>query len=111
MVFQVPQVRAPHALLRLVQPDGTERRIEVDGRPLSLGRAPDNDLVVEDGRVSRHHARLQARAGSLVLTDLGSTNGTRVNGTPISEVALGVGDRIGIGDSYLLVEDAPDAEA
>ena len=44
------------------------------------------------------------RRGTLVYTDLESTNGSRVNGTPIEEVVLGVGDRIEVGDTLLVVE-------
>ena len=71
--------------------DGAERTIEVDGTPLTLGRAADNGLVLADPRVSRHHARLQARRGTLVFTDLGSTNGSRLNGVRVDECALGMG--------------------
>jgi pSer/pThr/pTyr-binding forkhead associated (FHA) protein len=45
-----------------------------------------------------------SRRGTLVFTDLGSTNGSRVNGNPVGEVVLGTGDRIEIGDSLLVVE-------
>jgi pSer/pThr/pTyr-binding forkhead associated (FHA) protein len=44
-----------------------------------------------------------------VLTDLGSTNGSRVNGVAIDEVVLGEGDRIQLGDTILIVESVPDA--
>ena len=44
------------------------------------------------------------RRGTLVYTDLQSTNGSRVNGTPVDEVVLGVGDRIELGDTLLVVE-------
>jgi pSer/pThr/pTyr-binding forkhead associated (FHA) protein len=87
--------------------DGAERTIEVDGTPLTLGRASDNALVLGDPRVSRHHARLQARRGTLVFTDLGSTNGSRVNGVRVDECALGSGDRVIVGDTVLLVEQLP----
>ncbi len=107
-VFEVPQVRGPRARLRLVRPDGTHRDVRVDGSLLTIGRARDNDLVLHDARASRYHARLQARAGSLVLTDLGSTNGTRVNGQLVEAVALGLGDRIELGDSTLIVESGPE---
>jgi pSer/pThr/pTyr-binding forkhead associated (FHA) protein len=59
---------------------------------------------LRDSRASRRHARLVARDGVLVLTDLASTNGTRVNGHRISEVVLGAGDRIQIGETSLVVE-------
>jgi pSer/pThr/pTyr-binding forkhead associated (FHA) protein len=62
--------------------------------------------VLRDSRVSRRHARLTARDGVLVLTDLGSTNGTRVNGHRVTEVVLGAGDRVQIGETSLVVEAA-----
>jgi FHA domain-containing protein len=104
MVFAAPIVDAPAARLREVRPNGTEREIELNGAPLTIGRASDNGLVIHDSRVSRHHARLQARRGALVFTDLASTNGSRVNGGRVAEVALGEGDRIEIGDTVLVVE-------
>ena len=91
----------------VVARDGSEQTVEVDGAPLTLGRATDNGLVVADARVSRHHARLQARRGTLVFTDLGSTNGSRVNGVRVDECALGAGDRVVVGDTVLLVEQLP----
>lgn len=109
MVFQVPRVDAPVAVLREFDPDGTQREITVDGRPMTLGRSMDNAIVLRDSRVSRHHGRLQGRQGALVYTDLGSTNGTRVNGIPVDEVVLGEGDRIEVGDTVLVVESLPEA--
>jgi pSer/pThr/pTyr-binding forkhead associated (FHA) protein len=47
----------------------------------------------------------------LVLTDLGSTNGTRVNGNRVTEVVLGAGDRVQIGETSLVIETAAAAEA
>jgi FHA domain-containing protein len=104
MVFAAPIADAPAARLREVRPNGTQREIALDGAPLTIGRASDNGLVIHDSRVSRHHARLQARRGALVFTDLGSTNGSRVNGSRVAEVALGEGDQIEIGDTVLVVE-------
>jgi hypothetical protein len=104
MVFKVPVVEGPIARLREIRPDGTQREVDVDGAMLTIGRASDNGLVIHDSRISRHHARLQVRRGTLVLTDLGSTNGSRVNGSRIDEVVLGEGDRIELGDTVLVVE-------
>jgi hypothetical protein len=104
MVFKVPVVEGPIARLREIRPDGTQREVEVDGALLTIGRGNDNGLVIHDSRISRHHARLQARRGTLVLTDLGSTNGSRVNGVRIDEVVLGEGDQIELGDTVLVVE-------
>jgi Protein of unknown function (DUF3662)/Inner membrane component of T3SS, cytoplasmic domain len=104
MVFAAPVADAPAARLREIRPNGTQREITLDGAPLTIGRANDNSLVIHDSRVSRHHARLQARRGALVFSDLASTNGSRVNGSRVAEVALGEGDRIEIGDTVLVVE-------
>src|SRR3954452_15299815 len=109
MVFKVPVVDAPVARLRELRPNGTERELTVDGAPVSIGRATDNTLVIHDSQVSRHHARLQARGGTLVFTDLASTNGSRVNGSRVAEVVLGEGDRIEIGGTVLVVESVPGA--
>ena len=104
MIFEVPALRAPSAMLRAIGRDGDEREIRIDGTQLTIGRAADNGLAIDDSRISRHHARLRARHGMLILTDLDSTNGVRVNGVRVAEVALGVGDRIEIGDTVLVVD-------
>ncbi len=108
--FQAPVVRAPQATLVVVEPGGRSRTIVVEGRPMTIGRSADNGLVLDDARVSRHHARIQARDGVLILSDLGSTNGTWAGGARVSEMAIGAGDRIEIGDSLITVaavEDDP----
>src|SRR4029079_7674300 len=74
MVFTVPRPTAPAARLRIIDRDGAEHVQEFDGSQLTIGRAADNDLVLADGRVSRHHARIAGRRGTLVLADLRSTN-------------------------------------
>ncbi len=108
MVFTVPRSTAPAARLRVLAPDGDERICEFDGTTLTIGRSADNDLTLADSRVSRHHARISGRRGTLVYADLGSTNGSRVNGVPVGELVLGVGDRIEVGDSVIIVEVAGD---
>jgi hypothetical protein len=107
LVFRKPVPEAARAVIRVCATDGRERTVEVDGTPLTIGRAKDNALVLGDGRVSRHHGRLQARRGALVYTDLGSTNGSRVNGIRVDEIVLGAGDRLQVGDTVLVVETLP----
>ena len=64
---------------------------------ITIGRAPDNLIIIEDPSVSGRHAQLE-RSGELYrLKDLESTNGTRVNGIPIKETALRFDDRIRFG--------------
>jgi hypothetical protein len=108
-VFVVPAVESPRATLREVRPDGSSQSFVVDGRPLTIGRGPDNGLVLQDGRVSRHHARIYGRQGALLLADLGSTNGSWVNDRRVQEIALGEGDQIRIGDTVLIVESVEEA--
>lgn len=92
---------APSAILRLVGPDGIERRVQLEARPIGIGRGEDNDLVVADPLLSRHHARIVPRNGRLVLSDLASRNGTRVNGRAVKEAVLGAGDRVELGGTTL----------
>jgi hypothetical protein len=103
-VFVVPVADGPVATIREIRPDATGRTVRFDGRPMTIGRAADNSLVLRDGRASRHHARIDARRGTLVLSDLGSTNGSWVNDRRVESMALGEGDRIRIGATTLLIE-------
>lgn len=105
-VYEVPRPSTPRAVLEVTDPNGQVRRVVVEGGGLTIGRATDNDLVAFDSRVSRHHGRIAGRRGTLVYADLGSTNGSRVNGVPVTEVVLGVGDRLEVGDTTLVVEVA-----
>jgi FHA domain-containing protein len=66
---------------------------------LRLGRSPDNDVILRDPATSGHHARLERRGEQFWIVDLGSTNGTLVNGEPIQEKALNHGDRVTIGQN------------
>jgi hypothetical protein len=110
-VFVVPGIDGPRATIREIRPDQSSRTIAFDGRPLTIGRASDNGVVLRDGRASRHHARIDGRRGSLVLTDLGSTNGSFVNDRRVDSIALGEGDRIRVGTTTLLVEAIADPVA
>jgi Protein of unknown function (DUF3662)/Inner membrane component of T3SS, cytoplasmic domain len=105
-VYEVPVVHAPEVVLEVREPGRAPRRIPVSGAPIRIGRAPECELVLKDSLVSRRHARLHARNGVFVLTDLGSTNGTRVNGHRVTELVLGAGDRIEIGDTKVVIEAA-----
>ncbi len=109
-VYEIPRPTTPRAVLHVTDPDGRTRRVVIEGGSLTIGRAIDNDCVAHDSRVSRHHGRITGRRGTLVYADLGSTNGSRVNGVPVTEVVLGVGDRLEVGDTALVVEvaGAPD---
>jgi len=68
-------------------------------KTLRIGRAEDNDIVVADPAVSRHHAELRNAAGVYHIADLGSNNGTYVNGQRITTAPLSEGDVVVIGSS------------
>ncbi|MCU0505576.1 MAG: FHA domain-containing protein [Chloroflexi bacterium] len=72
-----------------------------------IGRSTASDIVVADPRASRVHARLDSGKGGCTLVDLGSANGTRVNGTRVERATLADGDTIGIGDAELRYEAGP----
>lgn len=86
--------------------DPTGREHLLTARTVTIGRAVENEIVVTSRRVSREHARVQREGRRLVLADLGSTNGTFLNGERLmAPVELRDGDRIGIGDVVLLFHD------
>jgi len=93
-----------------VRTGGATRSYPVSGT-LSIGRATDNDVVIESNEVSRHHASLRAAGPLAVFIDLGSANGSIVNGRPVTpNVAVTVrpGDTISIAGTVLeLVADVP----
>src|SRR3954467_9372087 len=70
--------------------------------PVTIGREEGNILRLNDERVSRFHAKVQFDNDEIILTDLESTNGTRVNGNVIQTRRLRAGDRVGLGRSVLL---------
>ncbi|WP_327074995.1 ATP-binding cassette domain-containing protein [Kitasatospora purpeofusca] len=95
---------APAERPSLVAPavSGTFRRpsavLRLPGRTVRIGRAPDNELVLEDLVVSRHHAELRTLPdGGHEIVDLGSHNGTYLNGRPVQRAPIGPADIVGIG--------------
>lgn len=85
------------ALLLLHTPAGLQT-IPLDSTQFTLGRGLKNDIIVEDTRVSRHHAQLRYKARRFWLNDLGSTNGTFINGERVQgETALHDTDVISLG--------------
>ena len=98
------KIKAPH-LPVLVVLTGNElgTRLVVD-RSLLIGRAPEADLTLSDQMISWHHARIEDRGDGFALFDLGSTNGTTVNGESKAEFLLTPGDRIVFGATAVSFE-------
>ena len=80
------------------------KNISVPSEGIRLGRSSKNDIVLEDPLLSRHHCRLFFKPGEgLWITDLGSANGTVVNGATVTEIRIRPGDTVTIGDTVLKV--------
>lgn len=83
------------------------KRFEIKGVEISIGRRKTNDVVLEDPLVSRVHAIVMARAGVVLVEDLGSNNGTYVNGERVLYLRqLHHGDSLQVGSSRAVFEDA-----
>ncbi len=100
-----PAPSQPSATLILYTDQG-EHRIPLAASVLNLGRALNNDVILEDSRVSREHAQIRYRARRFWVNDLHSTNGTFVNGDPVQERDLRHGDIISLGGLELRFEEA-----
>jgi pSer/pThr/pTyr-binding forkhead associated (FHA) protein len=85
------------------------REVSVGSRPITIGRAPDNDIRIDNLAVSDHHARIYSEGGRLRVEDLNSLNGISLNRYPITREALNSGDEIGIGKHLILVDLDHDA--
>ncbi|MGO9196584.1 MAG: FhaA domain-containing protein [Acidimicrobiales bacterium] len=88
----------------LVLPDG--RRVGIADEIVTIGRLPECAVVLDDPNVSRRHAQLRREGDSVLLVDLGSTNGTKVNGVVVRERRLTPGDTVTVGTTTMRFEPA-----
>jgi hypothetical protein len=86
----------------LVLPDGS--RVPLADEPVTIGRMADCGVVLTDENVSRRHAEVRRLGGAIMVVDLGSTNGTKVNGAGVRERRLDDGDQITVGTTTLRFE-------
>jgi len=86
----------------VVLPDGS--RIVLGVEPITIGRLPECTVVLNDQNVSRRHAEIRRSGSDVVVADMRSTNGTKVNGNPVSERVLEDGDDITVGTTTLRFE-------
>jgi hypothetical protein len=103
LAYQVPVPRGPAVILEVAGPGVPPHRVAYRGGTIRVGRGPENDVVLADDRVSRRHGTFTSRQGALVYTDLGSRNGSYVNGSAVTEIALGMGDVVRVGNTTLTV--------
>jgi len=85
--------------------EGTRSTLEFRGRVVRIGRAIDNDIRLSGPLTSRHHCRVEVDTSGAWVIDLGSANGTQVNGKRIERQAVRLGDVIGVGGARLHVEE------
>lgn len=103
IVSQLKQAATGPGTGSLVLPSG--ERVYVNDKPVTIGRLPECAVAVNDSNISRRHAEVRAGATAYVVVDLGSTNGTMINGVKISgEQRLRDGDIISVGATHLRFE-------
>ncbi len=96
------------ASLFVIQGADQGKRFELKALPMALGRDGSNPIRLHDNEVSRRHAELRPTgASAFKLVDLGSANGTYVNGQPIDQAPLRSGDQIRLGQTLLLYSEGP----
>lgn len=106
-VFDRPARAAPapdsarRAYLLVSTRGGRPVQFDLGGPLITVGRASDNDVILDDPLISRHHCQLKLQQGAYGFADLGSRNGSLVNGQQVSEIALGPGDVITVGDTEI----------
>ncbi len=99
---------APPIEREIVSLTGDGTRHEIDKRRVVIGRSKDCDIRIGDPNVSRRHAEVRQEGATYWLLDLGSTNGTLVNGKLAKEHTLKDGDRLSFGTSELIFRTSRD---
>lgn len=89
--------------LEIVGPDGRASRTSVRSLPAVIGREPGCDVVLSDPEASRRHARVSRGTDGLVVEDLGSVAGTRVDGRPVHRIEIGSGSEITLGRTRIRI--------
>src|SRR5215211_5509358 len=93
----------------LLSADGQSKYDVRDGAPMLVGRAPTCDVPVFDPTISRRHAELALVSAGVAITDLGSSNGTFVNGDKITQATAKSGDTVTFGKVVFKLQDTAPA--
>lgn len=84
--------------IQFTTPSGSSGLLEISAERMSLGRADDNQLVLADDSVSSHHGEVSFDGATWIFSDLGSTNGTKINGARVEALQLEHGGSFTLGD-------------
>jgi predicted component of type VI protein secretion system len=99
-------------LTLILKENGAPVTLQMEHDVIAIGRSKENNIVIKNIKASRRHARIERIGATYQITDLGSGNGTKVNGKKIDFQALNKGDEIAIGDARITlkaIDDGPDA--
>jgi pSer/pThr/pTyr-binding forkhead associated (FHA) protein len=95
-------------LILVLSEEGQSQTLQLSQDLISVGRSRENIIVVRSKKASRAHAKIERIGSTYQITDLGSGNGTKVNGSKIDFHTLAAGDEIKIGDATLLLKSIDD---
>jgi len=87
----------------ITTPDGSRLTLG-DGQTFVIGRLPECEITVTDASISRRHAQISRHGDEVSVMDLGSTNGTTVNGSKVQRAVVANGDEIGVGTARMTIE-------
>ena len=97
--------------IHIIQGFDQGERLEISSKIVRIGRDSNNDLQVHDSEVSRFHAELQPEGDGFKVVDLGSSNGTFLNGERITSAVLSSGDRVQLGKTHIVIKEHGNADA
>jgi len=91
-------------ILKYNKPNGTHVEVALSDKPMTIGRSPKADIVLEDEKASRLHCGIRLMDDEYTLKDLASKNGTYLNNQRIETGTLNAGDKIRVGNTVISVE-------
>jgi pSer/pThr/pTyr-binding forkhead associated (FHA) protein len=94
-------------ILKYLKPNGTLVEMVLQDKPITIGRSPKADIILDDEKASRLHCGIRFLDGEYTLKDLASKNGTYLNEERCESETLKVGDKIRVGSTVITVEQAP----
>ncbi len=88
-------------IIKVAEGPDRGKKMDLGRKAIRIGKKEDNDFILTDNTVSRHHLQIEQKSDSFLLKDLESTNGTTINGMRIKEAYLSPGDQIALGNTKI----------